>query len=694
MVAAAGGCLAAAAAPPALGDDVFGANVETLVEWTQFSGAATAPPVGPYLSALAADGVGVARSDAAWAWVQPTRSTPLSDPASWAALDPIVAALARNGLRWQPVLDLAPAWAAQAPQTPPGCAPVDPRYLPPSDPTDFADFAQALAARYGAGGTFWAANPDLPDLPAEQFEIWNEPNIDAYWNNAPNAAQYVALYDAARAAIRGADPTAQVIVGGPVWGGQVDCAPLVTNDADYIRALFAAGGANWQVDGIGVHPYGPAVLNIVANIRREQQALRDAGRTDVPLQMTEIGWPAAPAGTPPGSAVAAYPDDASRAATLAMSADVLMGSDCDVQSFDVYSALERQATIVPTDQPAGNPYDNINNWTGILQLIPAGGGLSPSTATSDAYAAAIAREQAGDDAAHAIPVCATTGAGGSKLTVSLSVAPTQQAGCFNATVTYLGMRLYGAELQSSSPISAAGSTSFGPAFTDPDGEVGFCAPGGSATTVWAVVGGGSFDPAVVPLVASSNVVDLEDLSPPVTTTSTSSSTTATSATTDTAPPATQTSETQATTTQATPPVTSTETTVLATTATASSAGVALGPPIVSPAPRCVLHAFTVSRTSVATVRRRGLRVRVDLATIGSRRGCALSLSILLRARIAGSARATLRRAGATSLVIPLNAFGRRRLQGRWSATVTLALDLAGAPVGTGTLSERVRLGPR
>ncbi len=498
--------LIAPASSAAAPDDAFGANVQTLMGWGE-SGLTSAPPVDPYLSALAADGVGVARTDAPWAWVQPTASSQLDDDANWTQLDDIAAAIARNGLRWQPLLDYAPAWAAQTPLAPSGCEPAPEPLLPPADPAQFAAFAGALAQRYGAGGTFWAAHPQLPYLPVTHYEIWNEPNVDVFWNDAPNPAQYVAIYNAARGAIRSVDPAAQVIVGGIVWGGQVDCVQAITNDDDYIAALFAAGGPNWQVDGIAVHPYGPAVLNIVANLRREQLSLQLAGRADVPLEVTELELARADVhGTPQGTDAASYPDDASRAGTVALASDVMMGSDCDVQSLDAYSALEPQAAAAGDGDGAADPYDLVEDWMGIFAPGAVEGESAPATLTSTAYADAIARDVAGEDGGVQIPVCAADVGDGRRLRLGIAVAATGQPGCFDATVSYQGLPIYGAEVESDAPIQPSGATSFGPAFTDLNGQVSFCVGPGVKATVYAVVGGGSFDPSVVPLVARSGAI--------------------------------------------------------------------------------------------------------------------------------------------------------------------------------------------
>lgn len=78
---------------------------------------------------------------------------------------------------------------------------------------DFASFAAALAERYGPGGAFWRARPDLAADPVDTYEIWNEPDVGMFWAPASDPARYADLYLRARDAIKAVDPGARVIVG-------------------------------------------------------------------------------------------------------------------------------------------------------------------------------------------------------------------------------------------------------------------------------------------------------------------------------------------------------------------------------------------------------------------------------------------------------------------------------------------------
>jgi hypothetical protein len=217
------------------------------------------------LAAAGAQGIQVVRSDAPWSDIQPNAPTATDPGWQWGPTDAWVTALASHGLTWEPILDYAVGWAKSCTGF---CA-------PDSDAT-YAAYAQAVAARYGAGGAFWAANPGLPYRPVQIFEVWNEENVSTYYI-AP--ARYATLYAAARTAIHGVDPAAAVIVGGLGDDGQTFDANA-DYPAFYVKSMFAADpGLAGNVDGFGLHPYalfpgdvavGPRLPSDAQRPRRER----------------------------------------------------------------------------------------------------------------------------------------------------------------------------------------------------------------------------------------------------------------------------------------------------------------------------------------------------------------------------------------------------------------------------------------
>jgi len=81
---------------------------------------------------------------------------------------------------------------------------------PPADPQDFADFAADIVERYD--GDKYNDAPGSPRV--AYWEIWNEPDQPAVWLPAPDAAEYTQMLCAAYPAIKAADPTATVLIGG------------------------------------------------------------------------------------------------------------------------------------------------------------------------------------------------------------------------------------------------------------------------------------------------------------------------------------------------------------------------------------------------------------------------------------------------------------------------------------------------
>ena len=217
-------------------------------------------------AALGDLGVRWVRVEVNWAEVEPQRGA----YHAW-SLQQIDSAIRRNRAAGRQVVVMigkAPQWASGSAD----------HGTPPRDVADYARFAAFLARRYAGQG-------------AAGYEIWNEQNIGRFWGGRPDAAAYVRLLRAARAAIRGADRRAKIVFGG-----------LSTNDLDYVRAAYAAG-AKGQFDVMALHPYSCEARiddpkRDAAGVLRSSsflgyRAVRDfmVARGDAkPMWFTELGW--------------------------------------------------------------------------------------------------------------------------------------------------------------------------------------------------------------------------------------------------------------------------------------------------------------------------------------------------------------------------------------------------------------------
>jgi hypothetical protein len=228
------------------------------------------------LAAMQAAGVKVVRSDAPWADIEPAPPGPTGHVFNFTGFDAWMHTLATHHLTWQPLIDFSVWWAKTCPGF---CAPT-------SDST-YAAFAQAVSARYGAGGTFWKQNPKLPYYPAQIFELWNEENNPTYYV-AP--ARFATLYAAARTAIHAVDPSASVIVGGLADDSQA-YDPSKDYPAQYVYQMFAVQPSlRGNVDGFGLHPYGTTAADAVKWTVHFRRVLDSLGEASAPIDITEFGW--------------------------------------------------------------------------------------------------------------------------------------------------------------------------------------------------------------------------------------------------------------------------------------------------------------------------------------------------------------------------------------------------------------------
>ena len=316
----------------------------------------------PQVAAIASTGVTGVRADAVWGLAEPGAPRLLFGRSyDWSHADAVAGALARYGLRWQPVIAYSALWASSDRES---------QHAPPRKLDDLVAYAEELVRRYGPDGEFWRDNAGLPAKHVTRWEVWNEPNHAAFWRPRPDPEAYAEMYARVRSAIRGLDPKAQVIVGG---------LSGVAAAARFAEQMYEARPSlRGEVDGVGHHPYGPTaeyVLDAVTVLRRKLASL---GEGAVPIHVTEIGWAARGRGKLGVPTLA----DPGRAASLALVAEALGRSDCGVGSVVPYAWLTEERDEEDAEQ-----------WM-TLRGTPAG----------DAFAGAVARA-ASARAPAPLPVC-------------------------------------------------------------------------------------------------------------------------------------------------------------------------------------------------------------------------------------------------------------------------------------------------
>lgn len=193
-------------------------------------------------------GIGWARADFSWSGVEPRRGQWRFDH-----LDHVVEWADRAGIRILPILDYDVDWAR------PAHAHLD----------LWREYVRRVVERYQDRIRYW--------------EVWNEPNLEMFWKDKPDAAKYVELLKATHETIQRIDPELKVLLGGTAgipW--------------DYLEGIYAAGGESF-FDVMNVHPYRypdtPEHRSLLDDIDRLRKLMAAHGDTDKPIWFTEIGWP-------------------------------------------------------------------------------------------------------------------------------------------------------------------------------------------------------------------------------------------------------------------------------------------------------------------------------------------------------------------------------------------------------------------
>jgi hypothetical protein len=221
---------------------------------------------------MARSGVRSVRTVFSWRRAQPALGV-----FDFAETDRLVALAARNDIALLPVVHRTPGWAVLG----------TPRQgSPPANEAAYTAFLQALVARYGPDGSFWAERPDLPKRPLRDWQIWNEPHLEFYWDTTGRgrnawAPEYVRLLRASKEAIEAVDPGARIVLAG-----------LADYTWRHLRLLYRHG-VRGQFDVASVNVFTSTPRNVFRGLVLFRRALRRGGEPRRPVWVTETTWPAA-----------------------------------------------------------------------------------------------------------------------------------------------------------------------------------------------------------------------------------------------------------------------------------------------------------------------------------------------------------------------------------------------------------------
>lgn len=210
-------------------------------------------------------------------WGEAEPEPPIFAKPDWGVFEHAVALAAAHGMRVLPFAWGSPRWVARE------------LWLEPVRGWQlraWAGFLRRAVRRFGADGEFWAENPDLPYLPIRRWEVWNEPNIVTFGRADPE--RFARLVRTSGRAVHGADPGADVIVGG-LFGRPLQVPPNVSS-GDFLTRLYRARRVKRHFDGVALHPYvadASAMRPQIRNLRRVMRRHHDAA---TPLYVTELGW--------------------------------------------------------------------------------------------------------------------------------------------------------------------------------------------------------------------------------------------------------------------------------------------------------------------------------------------------------------------------------------------------------------------
>jgi hypothetical protein len=340
--------------------------------------------LGQQLDSAVASGVESLRVPIDWAQVQPVRSfsqlpaglrEPFTNvggvPTAFGPLDRIIGAAAAHGLTVLPVVERTPKWDALQPNN--GSS-------PPASPAPYGAFLTALVKRYGPHGSFWAQHPSVPATPVRMWQIWNEPHFTSYWSEQPFAPSYVRLLRASHDAIKAADPSAEVVLGG-----------LADFSWQYLAQIYGVPGARTLFDVVAIHPYTGEPAGVIVILKKVRAVMNQFGDARKPILATEITWPSSQGKAPPQFGVSTT--ESQQAQRLNQVMPLLAGDRTQLGLMGFY-----WYTWMGNESPSRTPYGF--NYAGLLKYVSGNVSAKPALAVFKRWALQIehCRRKAGNAA--------------------------------------------------------------------------------------------------------------------------------------------------------------------------------------------------------------------------------------------------------------------------------------------------------
>jgi len=238
-----------------LPDTPFGMHGPTFSHWLEAGRANQWEEGDAFLAVWVGSGATWARQDFWWSLCEPRPGEFV-----WDGFDRAIDAYERAGVNVFAILCYGSAWSkGTSPQT-------------DEDRAAFGRYVYELVRRYKGRVGAW--------------EVWNEPNIQPFWEPRPDPELYTKLLKTAYENAKKADPNC-VVVGGALAGP----------DLKFLEGMYAHGAKDYM-DVLSYHNYGQESDMLVEwpALKAVREVMKKHGDAEKPIWQTETGFYTGPVG--------------------------------------------------------------------------------------------------------------------------------------------------------------------------------------------------------------------------------------------------------------------------------------------------------------------------------------------------------------------------------------------------------------